>query len=1361
MGDLIGDRYEVLESLWSGGDTEVARGLDRRHDRVVALKITTIEPGQDPAPLLAEGRLLLGLQPHPGIPTIRDDVMLDDRYVLVIDWIDGFSAQRILEERGDPGLPLSTVLGWLPDIAAALDHLHAQQPSVVHGDIRLNNVIVNDQGRAVLVYGAAALRNAAAVSIADDVYALSSAITHLLTGREPRPGEPIVWDGVAPELAKRLDRVLRRALDPDPLRRPASASELVDRIQSARETALPTGVVTFVLTDIVGSTPLWEAHPNEMASVIARHHELAADIAEEHGGRMPRSQGEGDSTLSAFARATDAAAAAIALQRALAAEPWPEGIKLTVRAGMHTGEAQLEQGDYLGAAVSRAARIRALAQGGQVLVSHATAELIADHLPEDVSLHEIGRFALAGLTREELVAELRAPDLFDSSAAAAAPSAGPASDTGDDAAVKEDEERFEDDMSRSPVAFPPTLETDAPFVGREAELATLRSWWSQTLASDRRRVVLLGGDAGMGKTRLAIELARALHDERATVLAGRCYQENVVPYQPFVEAIGWYLRTAPAHEVRADLVRTGSLLTRLVPDVAGDFADLPQPVAAEPDTQRYLMFEAVNDLLSTLATSAPVLLVLEDLHWADRPTLALLSHLARGRDSAALVVLGTYRDDEVGGDHPLRGVLTELRRDHAVDDLALTGLEEYDVARLCEVACAFQPDSEFVRSMRRETEGNPFFVREICSHLTELGSAPTGGAFTLETLGVPAGVKQVIERRVEHLPEAAGRVLSAAAVIGREFDLDVLVEITGDTEDTVLDLLDEAIEARVVEETSSAGRYSFLHALTREALHDSLSATRRARLHHRVARAIEELRGERLDEHLGVLAYHYAASGTDPEKAVEYARRAGEQSLRRLAHEEAAQFFERGLALDAAVDTTRCDLLFGLAEARRRAGDVTGARDAFIEAGAVARGMGDAERLARAAIANYRGHVFANPGWHEPAIDLLEEALTVLPDVDDPLRARVLAALGLEIYFTVDQERADDFSAAGVDMARRVGDDDALAFCLACRHTAIFDPGHLQDRLAVTSELIEVGARIGNPELELTGHLHRACDLLELARVDEVRQEAELCARMVEELGQPAQRYFVLWLQSTLALLDGHLEDAEKLARESFDLGVAASHPDSAVVYGTQAVIFAWQRGDTSELVEPTIDILSRVPALPAWRSALAVVLALGGRRDEARELLFEVSGQLHELSFSATWCAALVGLSEVARLLDEPDVAQPVYDGLVDFADRLCVISLSLSEMGPISRALGVLAGLQADYDLAERHLLDALETSERIGSPTHATRTRVDLARVLLDRGVGDDVERARALLERAIPDAQELGLAGVLLDAFQLKSATARVP
>ena len=231
MGEVIGGRYEVLEVLWTGGDTEVARGLDRRHERTVCLKITRVAPGDDPAPLLEEGRLLLGLTPHATMPTVRDDLLLDDRYVLVVDWIDGTSTAQLLAERGDPGLPVTTVLGWLPDIASALDHLHAQRPSVVHGDVRPPNVLITAEGRAVLVFGAAALRNAAATSIADDVGMLASSVAWLLTGNEPKPGEPIVWDGVAPELAKRLDRVLRRALDPDAARRPATASELVERLQ--------------------------------------------------------------------------------------------------------------------------------------------------------------------------------------------------------------------------------------------------------------------------------------------------------------------------------------------------------------------------------------------------------------------------------------------------------------------------------------------------------------------------------------------------------------------------------------------------------------------------------------------------------------------------------------------------------------------------------------------------------------------------------------------------------------------------------------------------------------------------------------------------------------------------------------------------------------------------------------------------------------------------------------------------------------------------------------------------------------------------------------------------------------------------
>ena len=380
----------------------------------------------------------------------------------------------------------------------------------------------------------------------------------------------------------------------------------------------------------------------------------------------------------------------------------------------------------------------------------------------------------------------------------------------------------------------------------------------------------------------------------------------------------------------------------------------------------------------------------------------------------------------------------------------------------------------------------------------------------------------------------------------------------------------------------------------------------------------------------------------------------------------------------------------------------------------------------------------------------------MLPDVDDPLRARVLAALGLEVYFTTDPERADAVSAAGVEMARRLGDDEALAFCLACRHTAIFDPSHLHDRLDVAAELIEVGTRIANPEFALTGRVHRACDLLELARVDDARAEAAVCATLVEELGQPALRYFVLWFQSTLALLDGQFDDAEKLAQESFDLGVAAKHPDAAVVFGTQTVILAWQRGDTTELVEPTLDILTRVPDLPAWRSALALVLALGGRPEEARAELLRVAHGLGDLAFSSTFTPALVGLAEVARLLDEPaaaapdlrragrlrrpdqrDQPEPQRDGPDQPRAR---------RAGGVARrsdARGAAPGGCAGHE-RRIALTAACNPNPRRPRP-RAARTAQSTA----------TSSAPRELLDVALLDARELGMARVLLDALELKS------
>ena len=1349
MADLVADRYELLEVLGQGGDSEVVQAVDRQHDRLVALNVRRVGPDEARDRLLTEGRSLLEVQPHPALPVVRDDFFLDGHHVLVMDWIDGTNVGRIVRERGDPGLAVATVLGELPAVADALDHLHQQRPRVIHGDVRPENVIITPYGRARLVFGVAAvgsqpadpgdayrapeLTNGEKPSPASDVFGLAATIVYTLTGRPPRSGPEIEWEGVSPELAKRLDRVLRRALDPDPVRRPPTANDLLGRIVAARDSVLPVGVVTFSLTDIEGSTDLWETHPDVMAGVIVRHYELAAEIAEAHGGRMPRSQGEGDSTLTAFARATDAVEGALAFQRAVTEEPWPEGIELRLRTGLHTGEAQVDHGDYFGAAVSRAARVRALGRGGQVLVSQATAELVADHLPPASSLRDLGRVQLRGFGRPEAVHQLCAPDLPDRG----------------DPVVLAGGEREPSTHLPFPIAIPSGA---TRFVGRGRELAALAAPWDRAVDTSQRQVVFVGGDPGIGKSRLTAEFARDVYDHGATVLFGRCYEENVVPYQPFVEAIEHYLRQGDPSEVRADLVRSGTLLARIVPDIALRFPDLPEPVRAEPDTERYLMFEAVDALLTGIAKRSPLLLVLDDLHWADRPTLALLGHVARHAEASPLVMLGTYREGDVVGDHPMRQITADLRHDGLLEKVALGGLTEPEVGELIEATSTIEPRPGFVSSVRRETEGNPFFVQEICSHVGETGA--TAGVFTLEALGVPEGVKQVIGQRIARLPDGTERLLTIAALMGREFDLDLLVDVAGDDEDSVLDALERACTARLIDEVSGAiGRYSFVHALTRDALYDSLGATRRARLHRRVADAIESRYADDLEDHYGALAFHYAAAGTDLPKAVEYSGLAGEQALGRLAHEDAAKQFERGLALLAEQDRARCDLLLGLGEARRRAGDVPGSQTAFTEAGTLARSLGDAERLARAAVGSFRGHVMANPEWHDPVIKLLEDALELLPDEDSALRSRVLAALSLELYFTPQQLRGLTISSEAVEMARRTGDADALAFALANAHTALSDPGHLDARLTVSTELVNVSERLGNPELAYVGHVHRACDLLELSRIDDARRSAHAAAEIVEGLGQPMQRYFVIWLESTLALLEGRFDDSQRLADEALEIGIAADHPDAFVVWGTQALVLGWQRGEVAHLVEPSRQLLEQFPGVSAWPMAVALAEAMSGLHDEARGRLRACCADLDSLNFDAIWMPALVALAEVCRIVDARECAAPIYERLVPYAQRLCTISLNLSEMGPVSRTLGVLASLMGDYRRAALHFEDALATSERIGAPPHVARTSVDYARTLLSRGGDGDAERARMLLADARSIAERIGQCGVVAEVDDL--------
>lgn len=402
--ELLASRYQVLATVRRAPSSLVLRALDLQHDRVVALKVYPLSVGVSRADLLAEAGTLLRLEPHPGLPTVRDDFFLADRYVIVMDWVEGTDLVRVLGERGAPGLTPSTVLEYVSQAAGALDHLHGQVPPVVHGDVKPSNLILTPTGRVTLVdFGIATATGARATagtrgftapevaaggpsSPAADVYGLAATAVALLTGRPPA-GSPPQWDGIDPDQVGPLARALRQALATDPTRRPASAGEFAERLRGAH--GLPTGVVTLLATELVEANSLWETDPDTMATAADRLDDLTSRCVEEHGGRMVRSMGEGDRTLSAFAGASGAVLAALALHRRIANERWPGRMDIRLRAALHSGEVELRHGAYIGPTVSRVDRLRSLAPTSGTAVSLSTVNLIGGRLPAGARLVEL------------------------------------------------------------------------------------------------------------------------------------------------------------------------------------------------------------------------------------------------------------------------------------------------------------------------------------------------------------------------------------------------------------------------------------------------------------------------------------------------------------------------------------------------------------------------------------------------------------------------------------------------------------------------------------------------------------------------------------------------------------------------------------------------------------------------------------------------------------------------------------------------------------------------------------------------------------------------------------------------------------
>src|SRR3954451_616686 len=871
----------------------------------------------------------------------------------------------------------------------------------------------------------------------------------------------------------------------------------------------------------------------------------------------------------------------------------------------------------------------------------------------------------------------------------------------------------------------------ATFVGRAAQLEALRARWATP-----PRLVSLSGEAGIGKTTLAARFAEEIG--AASVLFGRCDEDPIVPYQPFVEAF----RHPDALSGTSDdeeVLALAPLIPRLRSLAQGN------ALGASPELQRYLMFEAVAERLRRWSRVRPLLFILDDVHWADKPTVKLLQHLVRNPRGLRLMVIATYRTEDAGGERPLADLLADLRRAHALDVVRLEGLSRGETdALITERLEETAPD--FAGELWSQTDGNPLFIEEALRSVEESGQPVSSG--TLTRMGVPDGVKSVIVRRLETMPLEAADALRAAATIGQEFDPRLVASLRGVAVAHMLHTHTRAPARGLIAELERY-RYAFSHGIVRMAIYEDMGETRRAELHHRVGVLLESA-PERPGQAAEV-ALHLARAGelADPLRIVEHERRAGEELARSFAYEDAATHFERAAEtlgrLGDEHEPERCTVLFDWARCLARAGLSQQASARFHEAAGSAVARGDAKQLAGAAVGLGQRYWEANvDALHDSGYrGRLDEALALLPPGDSPARARLLAKLAEHLAFLPREgDRAAGISADALAMARRVGDRSTLVAVMMARHATRLHVANTEERLQLMDEVVQL--RSARPELSAEARMWRIYDLCELGEMDAARAEQHRLSELARELRQPLIRHVAVGWESLFAELAGDVETTERLAEEFFRLGERAQAYDARSTRAAKLfAIYRWQ-GRLEELREETEALASGVIAVPAWRAALALLRVVCGDAEEGLAGAQALVARLPRIPRDFFWLSAVTVLSEAVAICEDAESAAPIYAALAPFAPRFTTHSFGAS-WGSVERPLGLLAATLGRREKAEAHLRAALAANRGIDAPMLVAVTECDLGELIDSPELGASAERTARRLSLSVLAERAARLAG----------------
>ncbi len=1073
------------------------------------------------------------------------------------------------------------------------------------------------------------------------------------------------------------------------------------------ERAVATATITVMFTDIVGSTALIDALGDVAAERARRtHFALLRTQLTAANGREVKNTGDG--LMAVFASTRDAVRGAVAIQQAVERHQRLARPALEVRVGVHVGEAIADEGDYFGATVNIARRLCDSAAPGQILVSEVVRALLGHGSGPD--LRPIGALALKGFAQPVEACEVAWTDTTSG--------------------------------TRS---VPPALDEPdrLPFVGRRDEMKVFDECWADL--SRGTRFVGVHGEAGIGKSRLAKEFARRAGDRGAIILFGRCDEDPLLPYQPFVEA----LREAFAGGAVAALdglpPGTVANLARLVPELG-----VVGPAGStDPGLDRYLLFEAVRVTLARLAEDGPVVFVVEDLHWADQPTLMLLRHLLSVAGSAPILFLGTYRDVATERSPGVADAVAEWQGLEATTTLALAGLDRADVFELVAAAgvshvddaTSLDHDDALAGRLHRRSEGNPLFVRELLRDALESGDPEA-----LADGGVSETLRAVIARRLSRLSAATLHVLEVAAVAGAVFDVEVLRRAAeGDVDISILSALDEAIAAReVVEAPGRAGAFAFAHDLVRQAIYSGVPAGRKADLHRRVGQAIDALWGDD-DDWLSSLAHHFCAAvpAGVAEEAVTFASRAGERALQAFAYEEAVLQFDR--ALDAARSLDRdpqrsARLLLGRARALMYTGDVPAAREGFRQAVALAR-RGDAPTLlAQAALGLGQG----GPGvshLDQELVSALDEARVALGPDDRGLRAQVGARLARERFGGGDRSGADRLSAAAIDDARAADDPIALAVALNARRQCLEGLANLRRRLEIDEEILSLAGRAGDPELALTAWASKVVDHLRLGDIPAVDDDLRVFERLLGEVRHgPRVAWYLATYRAMRALFAGRLDEAETLADEAVGLGQKAASVDAPLNHAAQLLSIRREQGRLDELA-PVVDAFAaEAGGLLAWTLLQALVCVESGDLEAARRVI----GRVPPSAFVALpqddfWLMTLALAAEAVAAVGDHDRARVLFELLEPAAGYNVVVGGAVVALGATDQFLGLLAACLGRVEESDRYFSEACRRNDEMGAVAPGIRTRINWS---ASRRRSGDLDGALAPAREALALAEAAG-------------------